>query len=553
MENYDYQSETVVNYLPNKANLDEELMLSSDIKGRRYVELFPNSSAEVKGISSTAMNNVTVFKITSASEWLDLMNCNLVFNVGNVGIAAGQKANIIIPDGKYAFIQRLTCSINGVEVQLNTQDFNKHRNVKYLNEAFVSNYTSDALSMNPGNAKLVPVLNSSVPPTSTSFYGALNSSPANMAPQAGHAPGQFDINGVGTQDFANAVPGNFGYRYSSMPNQQLQTVTIPLSELVNLFAIEKYFPLLLCNDGILLNIYWASPTSAFFSDCGAYTTASGGTFVSSAITSYDVTNIKICCDMITMSETLNNAYKAKAQSSEGVNLVYDDFLVQTFSLPSGFGNTQRNFQAHLSTSSLKSLLFYQQAKNIQNTQNAWSNSNFAYLGVNGFQVMLNNTLYPPKPLNTPTEICLWNNRSKGVISNQISQFVSNCPWVYGLAETASSGPQATAAGSVATDIASATTAFMIYSNYEKILNEGNVLRNGIDLKSGNSTINVIWQENTDNGAAAVAIRTANLGLTPQINGNGAAPANGSGLYNAYVLAQYQRLFTIRNGAVEVIG
>ena len=560
MENYDYQSETVVNYLPNKANLDEELLLSADIKGRRYVELFPNSSSEVKGINSAAMNNVSVFKITSASEWLDLMNANLIFNVSNVQLPAGSK-NVIVPDGRYAFIQRITCSINGVEVQSNIQDFNKHRNAKYLNEAFISNYTSDSLMLNPGNSKLSYILASGIP-TGQNHYRYLGASSQNMIDNAASnsSGGCYDACGVNTYT-ASAKTNNFGYRYMGITDQTTQTFTIPLSELINLFAIEKYFPLLLCNDGILINIYWASPTTAFFSDLGTYTAGTApapgpvapGTFQSSAITSYDVANIKIACDMLVMSDTLNNAYKSKALSDEGVNLVYDDFLVQTLSLPSGFSGTQRNFQAHLSTSSLKSILFYQQAKNLQNVQNAWCNSNFCYLGVNGFQIMLNNTLYPPKPLNTPTEICLWNNRSRGVISNQISQFVATNPWVFGNTECSVSAVGYDAAHGSATDYPVSATAFMIYSNFEKILNEGNILRNGVDLKSGNSTINIIWQENTDNSAGAVAVRSAALGQAPGINGNPAGSATGNGLYSAYVLSTYQRLFTIRNGTVEVIG
>jgi hypothetical protein len=80
MESYNYQNETVIDYLPNKVDLNEQLAISSDIKNRRYVEIYPPNQS-LSNISSTSMNNVSVFKISSPSEWMDCMNANIVCTV----------------------------------------------------------------------------------------------------------------------------------------------------------------------------------------------------------------------------------------------------------------------------------------------------------------------------------------------------------------------------------------------------------------------------------------------------------------------------------------
>jgi len=538
MESYNYQNETVIDYLPNKVDLNEQLAISSDIKSRRYVEIYPPNQS-LSGINATSMNNVSVFKISSPSEWMDCMNANLVATVNGVTLPASTKVNGVLLDGKYALINRVQCTVGGVEVCPSVSQFSTHRNAKYLNEAFVENYLNDATLLNGGNAKLASVLTKSTVPTGESLYGDLVASPFNMVSSDANATAlSVDAYGVLTKTYA-AMPAGFGYQNKSIQNTSTQTITIPLGDLVSLFGIDKYFPLFAVGE-VVLTISWNSPVVAFWSDCCALNAAGTAYSAPAPIASYGISDIKLTCDLLTCSDALNNAYKMKALSDEGINLVFDDWIVGSSNPMQFAGNgARRQMKVDLSTSSLKSILFYVQGQN-ENAQNAWSNSHFPYLGVQSFQCMVNNVNYPPNPLSNCTDIVLYNNRGRGVINNQLSQFVANNPYVLGRAECNVTGTPSTGAGAVGTDPATCVTAFMIYNNFERILNENpQLLKNGVDLKSGTSSVTINWNENNDPATQGPIVKGA-LG-------------SANGQYTAYALCTYQRLFSISRGKCDIVG
>lgn len=542
MESYNYQNDTVIDYLPNKIDLTEQLAISSDIKARRYVEIYPPNQS-LGTINSTSMNNVSVFKISSPSEWLDAMNANVIATVNDITLPANTHVNGILLDGKYALINRVQCTVSAVDVCASNSQFSMHRNAKYLNEAFVSNYLNDASVLNSGNAKLENVLTTSKVPTGATLYADLIQSPCNFvdgtvgAVVTNNTALSMDAYGVGTSAYTAQAPAGFGYKNQNSQKTSTQTVTFPLGELVSLFGIDKYFPLFLAGE-IILTVSWNSPVMAFWSDSCLLTSATppayGGV---SQISSYGLSDIKLTCDLITCSDALNNSYKMKALSNEGINLVYDDWIVGA-SDPSAFSaGARKQMKVELSTTSLKSMLFYIQGQN-ENAQNAWSNSHFPYLGIQNFQCVVNNVNYPPNPLSNCTDIVLYNNRGRGVLCNQLSQLVCNNPYVLGRAECNVSY----VSGSVVADNddpATCVTAFMIYNNFERILNENpQLVKNGVDLKSGTSSIIVKWNDNNDSTQGPI-VKGA-LGAT-------------NGQYTAYALCTYQRMFMIANGKVEVVG
>ena len=271
---------------------------------------------------------------------------------------------------------------------------------------------------------------------------------------------------------------------------------------------------------------------AFWSDSALLPVAPATVNTVVPLVDYKLSDIKLCCDMITCSDSLNNAYKMKAMGEDGINIVFDDWTVQSSGAVAFSANSAHQMQVNLSSSCVKSLLFYCQGS-VETNQNAWSNSHFPYLGIQQFQTMLNNQNVPPNPLSSATDIMLYNNRGRGVIGNELSQFVANSPFVAGRAEcslTAGAG------------IPTCLTAFMIYNNYEKIINENpNILKNGVDLKSGSSTITIKWTDNSDGASASAAACVA-----PAIGG-------ATGNYTAYAQCAYQRLLTISNGQVDIVG
>jgi hypothetical protein len=432
MENLNYESETVLDYLPNKVDLTEQMKLSEDVKARRFVVIQP-PNVNLENINNTSLNNVSQFKISSSSEWADFMNACLVATVTEVILpdtSATMKYNLVTLDGKYALINRVTTTVGGVEVNMSNNNFSTHRNAKYLNECMISNYMSDALVLNPGNSKLVKVLaNPSTVPTATNFYTDLTQGTSNFINCAGAAPASAsalcrDSYGFNTVA-AVANPAQFGYQNAVIQDTTSQIVTIPLSDLIGLFNVQKYFPLFAVGE-VIINIHWNSPNNAFFTD--AVTLTAGGAYQAPAsVTSYDLVDIKIVCDMITCSESLNNSYKMRAMSKEGLNLVYDDWTVQNSSAFNVTSGNSHQMQVNLSSSSVKSLLFYLQGQ--ENYGNSWKNSHFPYLGIQHFQTQINNQNVPPTPLSNSTDMILYSNRSRGVIGNELSQFVANSPFL----------------------------------------------------------------------------------------------------------------------------
>ncbi len=235
------------------------------------------------------------------------------------------------------------------------------------------------------------------------------------------------------------------------------------------------------------------------------------------------------CDLLTVSSELNASFRLMAESEEGIMIPFDDYSVHQNTYP--FSGSARQLQAQLSAANVKSCLFYQQSNLVAGAQNAWSNSNFHYLGLNTFQIQAGNNMVPPQPLMTAEDILIYNSRSRGTIGNQLSSFVAQNPWVSHWSEVAPS----TLAG-----LPSSFTGFFVYTNFENIINEdGDVIRNGLNLKDANSTLTIKWQENSDPGSTADAIQASVLGAL-------------GGQYTAYALLCYQRVCMIKRGVVEII-
>ena len=235
-------------------------------------------------------------------------------------------------------------------------------------------------------------------------------------------------------------------------------------------------------------------------------------------------------------------YKLKASSSEGLIIPYDDYAMNTKSMVWSAGAAQTQ-QAILSTNNLKSMIFFRQSQKVETSQDAWSNSNYMYNGIQNYVTTINNTNMPQNPLSTQSSILAYNMRSRASIHNQLSNCVANNMYVFGKAETVASALVA----NVATDasglvlyeanVPSTLTSFMIYNNYEKIHDEQIDVGNGISLSSAGSMISVKYNE--DSGAGAVAK-----------NGGGVAQFDN---YTLYLLLQYGKALVFADGTIQVRG
>lgn len=533
---YDYVATGIRDYLPNELDLERDLLLSSEVLRREYVEINPPLNS-APNISSSSIGNNIECKLSDSSRWVDTSTLCVVFDVGNIvmptaaaGAGITQNCNICMLDGPYAVLTRMNVSVGGQNLS-SINELNKHMSAKWLNSAMASHVMQESQLYNPGCAKLLPILQE---PTafqlSPAIYTGLSNSLANfpVAP-AGNANTR-DAMGclTGETDITAAmVTAGYGYQNSFEPNPATKTVSIKIGDICPFFQQMRYLPLYLLKD-VIFSFYFASPQQAFMCDVGSVTTA-GGAFAGQNITSYDITNFKMVCDLITCSDVLNNRYKMLAMSEEGIILPFDDVAVQSASY--NFAKTARQFQCQLSTANLKSLLFYQQSNLVAQAQNGWSNTNFHYLGVNTFQLSANNNNLPNNPLSRVGEIMLYNNRSRGVIGNELSEFVCNNPYIsYGM-------ENAINATALATSVPASFVAFFIYSNFEKIINENpEVLKNGLNLKDASSTITVKWNENN---YATNVIPVTVLG-------------SATGSYTVYAQMVYQRSVVIKNGMVELI-
>jgi len=539
MESYDYVATGIRDYLPNEINYERDLALSSDVLRREYVEINPPQST-VQGISSSSIGNVTEIKLSDPSRWVDTSTLCLTFDVGNIVVPAAPAdytmyANYCVLDGAYAVLSRLNVSVGGVNLST-MNELNKHMNAKYLNGAMTSHLPNDALLLNPGCAKLCPIVQSPTTlPFSPALYATLSNSPANFS----MTPAPSAKAGTDVMGFPTSVSGitaaigtsGYGYENSFQPSSARRTVTIKLGDICPFFTQMRYLPLFLLKD-VIFSIYYASPQQAFCTDLFLQITDNSAAGVAQNIISYDVTNIKLVCDLITCSDVLNNRYRMMAASPEGIILPFDDYAVQNATYP--HQKSARQLQCNLSTANLKSILFYQQSGTTAKAQNGWCNSNFHYLGINGFQMKVNNNNIPSNPLNRATDIMLYNSRSRGTVGNELSNFVCNNPYIAHAMECA---PNAT---TLASSLPATFVSFFVYSNFEKIINENSeILRNGMNLKDASSTVTIQWNENSDGGAIPTAIRTAVLG------------ADG-GSYSAYALMEYQRSLILKNGMIELI-
>jgi hypothetical protein len=526
-----------VDYLPGEVDWSRPIKLSSDIKRRDWTQVFPPNTS-VTGINGASMSATTEIKLQDNSRFMDTATWNLEFSIGNIVLPACS-ANFVCCDGPYAPLARVNVSIGGVNISTGVMDLNKHLNARYLNQVNAQQYINDANTLNPGNSKLLSVLNSTSVPQTKPFYSSLADSPGNLINPYNQVAGgnaATDITSAALKDaygFLTSIPtattilannANY-YGYNNVDNQDRTTqfFSIPLGEICPFFGAEgRYLPLFLFQN-VIIQIYWASPQTCFVSDASV---AASGVIVN--VASYDVKNIKLSGDLITASESLVNGYKLKASSEDGIILPYNDFLVQNGTFTSA--GSARNFQCNLSTQNLKSVLVYQQPVDQQNKQNYFSNSNFIYNGIRGLQMVVNNQNVPSNPLNTSTEIQVFNARSRGTIGNQLSGCVAANKWVSGKCECIP-----TAAGALATDIPAAITSWFFYNSMENVINESvEVTGNGQDLKSHNSVMNIRWQEDTPN-TKMTAILTASQN------------------YNLYSQMTFLRALVIRLGNVELVG
>jgi hypothetical protein len=320
-------------------------------------------------------------------------------------------------------------------------------------------------------------------------------------------------------------------------------------------------PLFLTKE-VVIELFFATPSETFVSDiCAnadagdaagvkpiAFTAGAAGTLAvpgtSSTIVSYAVTNLKLCCDLVTCADEVNDTYKMKAASSEGLMIMYDDYAVGQKTVPGPWQNgATQTHQAILSTSNLKSMLFFRQSDLVATSQNGWCNSNYMYLGIQNFTCTINNTNMPPNPLMAPQSILAYNMRSRGALHNQLSNCVANNPYVFYRAETAPSGYGDTAATAVGplvinADIPASITSFMIFNNFEKI-HEDIQVANGVSLASAGSMLSIKFTEDSGPAGGSAALK--------------ATAILGTGGYTMYAVMTYGKTLVFANGGIQVLG
>jgi hypothetical protein len=566
MQSLNYVSEGIVDLLPNELDLSRPLKLSQQILRRETVQIKPALDT-VKGINSSNIGNVTQFTLSDPSAWVDTQSMVLNLTVGNVQLSAArpgtsQSTSICFLDGPYAVLNRVNMNINGISIN-SPNEVSKHYTAKWLNEALTGHVLHDAINENVGCGKLVPLLagtNGGGYVTAQAAYTDLCQSMGNIQyssaaptnPPQNTPLGSFDALGFST--FVNGTTSTFpvdptvvgtgyGYQNSLMGDPTQKQITIPLSEVCPMLKQHRYLPLYLLKK-LDVTLFYSSPQACFFTDAVGYTAAVVGPPAVAAIytpipiTSYDITNISMSCDLLTCSDELNNSFRMMAESEDQpIMIPFDDYTVVQNSYQ--YSGTARQLQVQVSSANVKSLLFYQQSNLVAGAQNAWSNSNFHYLGLNSFQIQAGNKMFPQSPLMTCKDIMSYNSRSRGTLGNQLSSFVCQNPWIAHASEVAPNG-----AGGIG--LPSSFTSFFVYTNFENILNEDpDVIRNALNMKDSNSTITVKWVENKDNdgttGPLATAIQASILG-----------PTAGGQQYTAYALVCYQRVLIIKKGMIEVI-
>jgi len=423
-----------------------------------------------------------------------------------------------------------------------------------INNGSIASYTSDDATLTGGNERLKAVLLNTDTPSCAQLNRALTDSPYNfLAGNANVAVGTqlFATDALGfctiplVPKLANGLVANNSYGYSNINsvNAGTQTICIPLSVLHPFFDSDTMIPLSICNQ-IVIEIFWASPQQAFCSDItsAAGTAAANGTAPVSGplvgITSYQIKNLKISCDLVTCADEINDLYKLKAASSEGLIMPYDDYAMSTKSMTWSSGASQVH-QAILSTANLKSMIMFRQSNAVANGQNAWSNSNYMYSGIQGYTTTINNSNLPQNPLNTQNAMLAFNMRSRSSTNNQLSNCLANNSYVFGKCETVATPLTNAAAGNITANYTSIAPAglcsFMIYNNYEKIHEDIDV-GNGLNLQSSGSMLSVKYLEDQGGAGDPAGLKAAQFGP-----------------YTLYLLMRYGKALVFADGAIQVRG
>ena len=563
MSEYDlnYVSKSILNVMPDAIDLTKEIKYSSYITRRDFVEVFPVVQPPV-AVSASNLGSATRIILSDPARWLDRRSATLQFDIGNL-IVPTSFGTYACLDGPCAMISRCNVYVGGQQINGGTiNNLNKVASALQLNSGSIASYCSDEASLTGGNERLKCVLQALDTPTCGTLNKALADSPYNFLTGALTAAGvavgdslfhldQLGFNTVpASSKQADGLAANNYYGYSNVNSisSGKQTVSIPLSVLHPFFDANEMLPLYLCKE-VVLEIFFASPQQTFCSDIqtGAGTIGGDGapntTTASLPITSYGLSNMKICCDLISCSDEINDLYKLKASSSEGLIIPYDDYAMNTKSMVWSAGAAQTQ-QAILSTNNLKSMIFFRQSHKVETSQDAWSNSNYMYNGIQNYVTTINNTNIPQNPLSTQSSMLAYNMRSRASIHNQLSNCVANNMYVFGKSETVASAITNNVAATDETglvrynaNVPSSLASFMIYNNYEKIHDEQIDVGNGISLSSAGSMISVKYNE--DSGPVATAK-----------NGNGVAQFDA---YTLYLLLQYGKALVFADGTIQVRG
>lgn len=569
-DSLNYESQTVVNVFPDAIDLSKEIKYSSYVKARQYTEIFPVTQPPAAYSAGNIGSSVRIL-LTDPARWLDKKSATLQMQIGGLVVPAASRGSYAILDGPISMISRCNVYVGGQQINSGTVNhLNKITAAVEMNKGSIATYCSDDSALTGGCEKLRSVLLSGDTPTTESFYHALANSPYNFLPLKGAdnntitAPAYAtDALGFITYDASRQASGNnvngYGYSNSASVNSGSQVISIPLSLLHPFFDSYEMLPLFLTKE-VVIELFFATPVETFVSDICSGPDAAGTAPVAgpapagaagvpgtkSTITSYSVTNLKLCCDLVNCADEVNDTYKMKAASSEGLMIMYDDYAVGQKPATWTNGGPQQH-QAILSTSNLKSMLFFRQSDLVASSQSGFSNTNYMYLGIQNFTCTINNTNMPPNPLSAPQSILAYNMRSRGAIHNQLSNCVANNPYVFYRAETIPTPSLAPAAGAPSVgpdtlllDLPASITSFMIYNNFEKI-HEDIQVANGVSLASAGSMLTVKFTEDVNVGPDNIAAKKAAAILGPALT------------YNMYAVMTYGKTLVFANGGIQVLG
>jgi hypothetical protein len=538
-----YVSKTILNVLPDSIDLSKEIKYSSYVQRRDYTEIYPTTQPPAAITSSNLGTSVRIV-LADPARWLDKRSACLMMDIG--GIVAQNPTdvgNFAVLDGPCAMLSRVNIFVGGQQINGGTiNTINKVACVNQFNNGSIASYLSDEASMTGGCEKLRYALSIGGVPTTGSVYNTLTNSPFNLLPTKVVPPAGStlkDAQGFLTSKglYSPGVAGNdggplYGYNSSNYVNNAVQTVSIPLSVLSDFFNHSEMLPLFLCKE-VVIELFFASPIVTFCSDVTTVGTGGGVAGVSSPLASYTVTNLKVVCDLVTCAPELDDMYKLKAASSEGLIIPYDDYAMSSKTVAWSSGASVVH-QCPLTTNNLKSAIVFRQAQMVESQQNGWSNSGYLYNGITGYVSNVNNTNIPANPLNSLQAMLTFNMRCRASIGNQLSNCIANNRFIFGAAETIPTAPAA-----VAGDIAP-ICGFMIYNNYQKINDEEIDVGNGLSLASAGSMLNIKYMEDIGGVGSPAALRAAAL----------LGPSNS---YNLYVLMQYGKALIMSEGTIQIKG